>query len=929
MASNFVLQQDRTELNAIRIFVSSTFLDMGKERDVLVQRTFTKLRRLVEAAGTTLQEIDFRWGVTAEERDAGAVLNICLSEIDACRPFFIAILGERYGWIDPANYTELSKSYPHLQQFANRSLTELEIRHAVLNSPPELRPTVSFFYIRSTVFSDSVQVAPEVHRLIQEIREQGLSVQVFSNPLELDALVEADLLKTIRAHLPQGPLASLTTRAQSAYKSYLGAPGFQRQRELHRLQRALWFSRRIVVQGAAGLGKSSLLLALHKSAGDFSRFGSLTAAAGKWPALIEAIVPDAPEATSLDLRYAQLESLVENGTGLTIIDAIDETEASPLGSVLEWIPRVKPRGAIVVSTNASAISDELRRLGFRAFSVGPTDTIDLEAIVRETLIRFGKKLSPNVVQKIVMAMPERTPEYARILLELLRQFGLFENLDLEISRLLSAASTQELFELALVRLEQLQGMPLGYVSRVLTLMLAGRSGLSENEILNLSGSTFQPALIRDWAPIHHTLSPFLFARGGVLSIQTPSLVAAVVKRYRIDNDAWLKARCELAQHFLDKALEARSIDELVFLLPRIRAWRRSHALLVDPHWLGAAYGRDPVELRAFVAQIMSGEPSTAGQLLDGLARNALSDTLEVAQVGTAELLMRFGRPEQAAEICEFALALPRSEKSDRARYALRLILADTRVRAGRARAALSILRGLHDHARSDAEFAEVKERAALVALEVGEFDIAGRLVEEAKEALPLKSPSRLRIRLQLHSCLVLIAQGTYRKALRELSALERQVRRTQDAEGLVMALAGRAIALRQLGRPRQALRVHLEEERLWRLIGDAACLSRCLVNQALVRVDLDDFDAADDLFESAAHGASLSGNDNLLLDVKRRHLALLEKIGGLNGFRATSIRNAIESIQARIKEPSRGDATALPLLYGRSHRPADRFPAGP
>ena len=39
-----------------------------------------------------------RWGVTDEAAAEGKVLPICLEEIKRCRPYFISLLGERYGW---------------------------------------------------------------------------------------------------------------------------------------------------------------------------------------------------------------------------------------------------------------------------------------------------------------------------------------------------------------------------------------------------------------------------------------------------------------------------------------------------------------------------------------------------------------------------------------------------------------------------------------------------------------------------------------------------------------------------------------------------------------------------------------------------------------------------------------------------------------
>ena len=67
---------------AIRVFVSSTFRDMQAEREELVKRVFPQLRRLCEQRGVGWSEVDLRWGVTDEQKAEGAVLPICLAEID-------------------------------------------------------------------------------------------------------------------------------------------------------------------------------------------------------------------------------------------------------------------------------------------------------------------------------------------------------------------------------------------------------------------------------------------------------------------------------------------------------------------------------------------------------------------------------------------------------------------------------------------------------------------------------------------------------------------------------------------------------------------------------------------------------------------------------------------------------------------------------
>lgn len=89
----------------VRVFISSTFRDMHAERDNLVKVVFPALREKLEKYRIHLVDIDLRWGVTAEQADNDQVLDLCLQQIDECRPFFIGILGDRYGWV-PDEYPD-------------------------------------------------------------------------------------------------------------------------------------------------------------------------------------------------------------------------------------------------------------------------------------------------------------------------------------------------------------------------------------------------------------------------------------------------------------------------------------------------------------------------------------------------------------------------------------------------------------------------------------------------------------------------------------------------------------------------------------------------------------------------------------------------------------------------------------------------------
>lgn len=90
--------------NNIRVFVSSTFRDFGHERDFMMSKTLPIMRDFCFRKGLTITFVDLRWGVTSEESGRGDVIKLCLDEVDACRPFFICMLGERCVFTQDLNY---------------------------------------------------------------------------------------------------------------------------------------------------------------------------------------------------------------------------------------------------------------------------------------------------------------------------------------------------------------------------------------------------------------------------------------------------------------------------------------------------------------------------------------------------------------------------------------------------------------------------------------------------------------------------------------------------------------------------------------------------------------------------------------------------------------------------------------------------------
>ncbi len=91
-------------LRVIRLFISSTFADMQRERTLLQIRVFPIIKKQCADNGWRFEAIDLRWGITAEQTANNITLDICLAEVERCRdisprPNLLILCGQRYGWI--------------------------------------------------------------------------------------------------------------------------------------------------------------------------------------------------------------------------------------------------------------------------------------------------------------------------------------------------------------------------------------------------------------------------------------------------------------------------------------------------------------------------------------------------------------------------------------------------------------------------------------------------------------------------------------------------------------------------------------------------------------------------------------------------------------------------------------------------------------
>ena len=491
----------------IRVFISSTFRDMQAERDYLVKFIFPQLRKLCEQRAVTWGEVDLRWGITEQQSAEGKVLPICLAEIERCRPYFIGLLGERYGWVPDAIDPDLIAREPWLSEHLQHSVTELEILHGVLNNP-EMAERV-FFYFRDPAFTKTLNPASlpefaelpspdEIARfgedgararaderknkllaLKDRIRQSGLPLQEnFHSPKELGKWVLRDMTAMIDALFPPGSVPSALEQeaqlheafARSRAQLYIGGEQYYPQVDAHMLSSRL----PLLVLGESGSGKSALLAnwalkyqAEHPGELVLTHFIGASPASADLAAMLRRLMTelkqrfDLPGEVPTDEQKLSaafpnwLSMAAAKGSFTLVLDALNQLEERLGARQLHWLPNELPENVhVLVSSLPGPALEAAQERKWPALTIQPLSPEERRQLTREFLARYAKQLGDALMEKIISDPQSANPLGLRLLLDELRQFGIHENLEAEMERYLAADSIPSLFQLVLTRCER-------------------------------------------------------------------------------------------------------------------------------------------------------------------------------------------------------------------------------------------------------------------------------------------------------------------------------------------------------------------------------------------------------------------------------------------------------------------------------------------
>ena len=200
---------------SIRVFISSTFLDMQNERDVLNQDVFPLIKGRLEKLGINFTIVDLRWGITKEDQIKNNVIDLCLGEIEHCKPYFIGLIGNRYGWCPDKYEDDILLKYPFINDNKDKSVTELEMILGALAAQNKER---CFFYFKDKCLFDNATndgKDKQLKELKEKVTEQKISNHTYTSFDEFKEQVINDLTMAIEEDYPSEESTSFIK--QSAY----------------------------------------------------------------------------------------------------------------------------------------------------------------------------------------------------------------------------------------------------------------------------------------------------------------------------------------------------------------------------------------------------------------------------------------------------------------------------------------------------------------------------------------------------------------------------------------------------------------------------------------------------------------------------------------------------------------------------------------
>jgi len=533
--------------------LSSTFFDMEAERSALVKR-FNKLKLEANRRNVSLSLLDLRWGVTEEETRTGKVLSVCLNEIENSHPFFIGLLGSRYGYAPKMTEIEknpdLKERYPWICEdiAQERSITEIEMQYGVLRNQEGVDAAFFIKAMPNTQPDDCEKLT----NLKNKIRnQQHFPVGDYTAIEDLCDQVEKVVMALLDKYFSDADNTRIG-RERSIQRAYMNSRHkfyIRKQEDFDRLNEFLRNDERhLVVTGASGMGKSALIanwlkelekqkncpyniiyhfvgntfggnsheeILQHLSDEMFDLYDGLEVKLGNY---------ESPEEKAQ--RY-MTEAVQKGKPMLIVIDGINQISKRNNAKLLNWLPQSPENVKYLFSTlRDDATMQTFFRLEYPTYTVEPLNDELRSQFIVEYLEKVGKHLDENQLSRILHDSENENTLVLRTLLDELICFGSYEHLNKRIDYYLSATSIPDFFDRMLHRMED----DYEEVRRLLSLIVVSEHGLSEEELIVMTGLRQM-----DYHQFYCAISAHIVTRNGLLTFGHQYMTDAVWNRYHLDD----------------------------------------------------------------------------------------------------------------------------------------------------------------------------------------------------------------------------------------------------------------------------------------------------------------------------------------------------------------------------------------------------------
>ena len=587
----------------VRVFISSTFRDMMEEREILVKKVFPNLRSKFNDRGITITEVDLRWGVLEEEAHNGKVIEICLNEIDKSRPYFIGILGERYGWIPDATeyqkHKKIIENFPWTEEDIKNglSITEMEIQYGVLRNPGMIGR--SAFFIREADQTEVCQIeqSDKQDKLKQRIKNtEGLFSASYQNTDELAEMITRHLTNIITNDFPDEE-TDLGIQPQLNFINSRKLAYVKNEDYYFVIDKHLGSSNNpLVITGKRGLGKSSLLA---NYLNDYAvknpdtlyliNFSDASVDSSDYMRVLHRFCEELSgeeirlgseskmnSFNDLLSKFVKLLHKTYPKPVLIVIDGIDEFIDDEHSRRINWLPDSFPGNVkVILSCGESPQLDRVKEKQYRIFKLSEFTTKFKTDFINSYFKHFSKKLSREIIDDIIADEISDLPITLQSMADELRQYGVHEGLKERVKYYLKSEGPVDYYNRVLARLEEdFNTKEDEIVKNILSVIALFNSGVKENEIQKILGIT--PLA---FSSVFNAIENNLLNKDGYYTFGNMYFKEAVKEKYLTDQIVINKIREDIISYLVTTVWDTREISEAAYQVTELKDYDRLYELL--------------------------------------------------------------------------------------------------------------------------------------------------------------------------------------------------------------------------------------------------------------------------------------------------------------------------------------------------------------